>query len=292
VFKQALRELHSRYHGAFGIYIDRELARMDLAEMEHRPRTSREELELVRLRMRLEGAERMLRDTARELARFFAHCRALRPTLGELTPERWEELEAEEAALSIRRTAALETTIYGQASQSTLEAIMSFAPEMRARLIQAVPAGSGDAQHKWLSELADPVPALPVALPVDEVIAMIASDVATRQLVSRETNPAGVAERAEMADPARTHRHVMGSGCRRSPPPSAAMTPAHPCPDYWDEIGQERPVFARDPFARPVGMEHLTEDEFEREWKRVNSHPIAHKFFDDWKAGRVEPVIA
>lgn len=183
MFKQALRELHSRLSALTNLWLDIE----DTEAARPIKRT-----DIVRKAMRLEGQRSTFEDTLREFARFLQHARILHARLignEPLTPERIEQLDREEWYAQLERMAAIECATFGRASQGTLDSVMALDSAAREPLLQTLMLDGLPAKQHLARVLARPH-AVPVisdeAVSMDEIRQMIEGDVARYALESKE----------------------------------------------------------------------------------------------------------
>lgn len=102
-YKQALRELHSRFHILLGHWLELEELRLDEADAVELAVDRRGQLSLAKIRLRIMGLESTASETRREFLRFLAHADHLKNIIGELTPEKRAEFEREYWIENIRR---------------------------------------------------------------------------------------------------------------------------------------------------------------------------------------------
>lgn len=94
-YKQALRELHTRFHTMLGYWLDLETLKCDEADIGDPKDDRRQQLELAKLRLRRMGLNESFAESRREFLRFLGHAQYLKGKVGELTPERRAEFERE-----------------------------------------------------------------------------------------------------------------------------------------------------------------------------------------------------
>lgn len=143
MFKQAVRELRSRWQSLCTQYIEREeMRRKDVPDSD---------LERARHRMQLEGLEVQIRDTEREFRRFYAHAVKLKAHIGELTEDRIEQLEAEHWMHKLKQQAALDLLSEGRVKRDTLELLMALDPETRSPIMDLLGSPKGHTELvTWL----------------------------------------------------------------------------------------------------------------------------------------------
>lgn len=133
MYKQALRELFKRYRGLKEQYPARELLLLDIADLET-TRDTREKVELAKKRMSLDDCNRGIRDTEREFRHFLGQAQALKEVIGELTPERRNELDIEMWIFKAKESAAIDYITNRGLSKGTIELIQYMPPKIRAEL--------------------------------------------------------------------------------------------------------------------------------------------------------------
>lgn len=152
MFKQAVRELRSRWQSLCTQYIERE-------EMQRKgepcqccePDAERACLARARHRIQLEGLEVQIRDTEREFRRFYGHAVKLKAHLGDLTEDRIEALEAEHWMHKLKQQAALDILCHGRPQRDTLELLMALDPATRSPIMDLLDPRAGYAElTSWL----------------------------------------------------------------------------------------------------------------------------------------------
>lgn len=135
-YKQALRELDTRWNALIEETAARELLVCDLEDLYASPpgdephtAARRHQVEVVRLQHRLERADFALRERVRELVEFYLIADALKQSVGPLTEERRAELSAEEWRGQIETRIALERQTAGAPSAETLRTVASMRPD-------------------------------------------------------------------------------------------------------------------------------------------------------------------
>ena len=143
-YKQALREIASRFDQIEDYPLQIELAEIELKEIKARrawfskTKKARREIEIVRAERRIEASKRKEKETRRELAEFVARAVELKAAIGELTDEKRRELEARSWEDKARKLAALDLISGGGISRTTSEFIFSLPAESRRRLIDTI----------------------------------------------------------------------------------------------------------------------------------------------------------
>lgn len=143
MFKQAVRELKSRWSGLCSQYIEREELKR---KTEHAS-----DLERARHAIQIDGLEGQIRDTEREFRRFYAHAVKLKAHLGELTEDRIEALEAEHWMHKLKQQAAMDLLTAGRVQRDTLELLMAIDPATRSPIMDLLSSPDGHAElTTWL----------------------------------------------------------------------------------------------------------------------------------------------
>lgn len=146
MFLQALRELNGRFEGMKSLSAERRLADIERRRQERLASDAKDgldgeeaEVRAEQAAMRLDSIDRNIRDTWRELQRFYAQAVALRARLpAELTAEVRDELERERWVALLKRAAALDITATGNVSAGTRDSIWALPMAQRALVLQAV----------------------------------------------------------------------------------------------------------------------------------------------------------
>lgn len=176
MFVQALRELNSRLEGMKSLASERKLADIERRRHERTVRDvsaddlDREEagVRVEQAVMRIDSIDRNVRDTWRELERFYAQAVALRARLPvDLTPQVRDELERDRWVTLLTRTAALDIATSGRLSLGTLDSIWSLPVEERSKVLEVVRGDVGVVVNALDARASDvPEPPLEIA-PVD-----------------------------------------------------------------------------------------------------------------------------
>jgi hypothetical protein len=159
-YKQALRELYSRYDSLKGLYAERELAGIDIDEFSQPPNAAdtefderRRKVKLTQARMKLDSLARSIADSEREFRRFYAQCVALKKIVGELTPERRNELDREFWLHRLKSLAAIDVLSHGRVGPNVLTLAHSLPAAMRQDLWSEIgPGREGELVQWYLSE--------------------------------------------------------------------------------------------------------------------------------------------
>lgn len=160
-FKQALREIASRWAGLRGRYVEREQLLGELKVLQSSDRmTDRDgQIELARKSIQLDELERSIRDGEREFARFKQHGDALKKEIGELTPERRRELELEFWEHRLRTQIAVSLLSSGRVPATIIE-MLPFLPDGPRDAIEEA-LDNPQRTIQWFRGLRIELPALP-----------------------------------------------------------------------------------------------------------------------------------
>lgn len=175
-FKQAVRELSTRYVGLKSAGLRRKTLEAKIEKAKARGKRLKE----LGLLSRLDDLEKSLDHAVREFAYFYAlaeHYRAKLPA--ELTDEKIEELEIGLWAHHLKRIAGLELLSTGHISIGTLEGIGSMPPKIRDELFRLAEEDPTSLEN-WAKQA---VPVLPSAKELSPSI----TEMQIRELVS-DTN--------------------------------------------------------------------------------------------------------
>lgn len=145
-YKQALRELSKRHQAIQELELQIEEAEIELDELrplivqiEGKESASAEDRRLIvdhkRKSLTLKNLDLTMRETQREYGRFLQQARGLKAHLGEITPERRDELDREMWEYRVKSLLAVELFAYGRPSTSTIELLQCLPPGMRARIL-------------------------------------------------------------------------------------------------------------------------------------------------------------
>lgn len=133
-YKQALRELHKRHQAIQELELQIEEAEIDLEEIPEK-RDRRQQIQKRRKLLQIENLNLTLKETRREYDRFLQQARGLKAHLGEITPERRNELDREMWEYRVKSLLAVEMFAYGRPSTGTIELLQSLPPGMRGRIL-------------------------------------------------------------------------------------------------------------------------------------------------------------
>lgn len=144
-YKQALRELHSRFHSIRDSLFDREKALIDLEEQEWLAENAdnqfdrrRAALEYKRRLVQFEDLEQSIKDTEKEFRRFYQQASYLRNLLGPLDEKKTDELDREMWIYKAKELAAIDFVSQGRMGNNTYEFINAMPKEMRDFVLEEV----------------------------------------------------------------------------------------------------------------------------------------------------------
>lgn len=143
-YKQALREIAGRHNSLQEMREDAELAVLDLddAKVELQRELSgttgfaRKQIAHNRQARKLEQIQRAITTQQRELDRLVALATDLKQQIGELTPERREELDRETWSVRIRAMVAMDLLMGGRPSPATAELLIALPADMRQPILE------------------------------------------------------------------------------------------------------------------------------------------------------------
>jgi hypothetical protein len=170
MYRQALRELRTRYDALLMDYEQLEGLRAGLARL----RGTRHAAQAARL----ESAMATCRDRAREFAWFLGVARKLKVSLGELTEERRAALEAEHWVTKLREQAASDFQATGRISAGTWSAIASLPAALKDPILLDAVNKPSRLVEEWFAR--DPGIPEPDEIPEAEVRALIERTVPCR----------------------------------------------------------------------------------------------------------------
>ena len=179
-YKQALRELQSRYDNVRNSCSGHKKFDIDIEEMEYKmeklkqgieeapdPKPLEFELRRIEIDYQQQMATKITRKNdwesqVREFVRCYQQCCILKDKVGELTEERLMALEEEMFSFKMLEMAALELITVRSVSINTLETILAFTPENRKNCLDKIKEPAE--LLKWVEEKNDEI--IPVDLPV------------------------------------------------------------------------------------------------------------------------------
>lgn len=142
MYKQALRELYSRWESLKVETIDIRILRLEISELENRietkPKTERAKLELLKKRLALDSNERQISHRIREFCRFYYQAIFMKGVFGELTKEDHEKLDREMWIAKIRRHIVVDVLSGGRVSNATIETILGLPDDLKSTLLSDV----------------------------------------------------------------------------------------------------------------------------------------------------------
>jgi hypothetical protein len=142
-YKQSLRELYKRYRGLKGLYSERDLLQVDIDELAEKLASDKfdERRNTINHRTKTLNMDEMnknIEETEREFRRFYAQACALKSTIGELTPERRDELDRGMWEYKMKDMAAVDFLTTGRLGVNTIEFIGAVPIEMRGRILKQI----------------------------------------------------------------------------------------------------------------------------------------------------------
>lgn len=139
---QTLRELNKRLRGLNEIENDIEILKIEIEELQTTLDDSfqgrKNKIELNRKQFNLAQSENVLRDTRREYEHFLKRAKFLKEIVGDLTPERREQLEMDMWRSNLKRDAALDMLAEGRIGRATIDSIMCCPQEIRGELLDII----------------------------------------------------------------------------------------------------------------------------------------------------------
>jgi hypothetical protein len=142
-YRQSLRELWKRWRGLRELYASRELALIDIEQIEQQKcdndfDSRRVKIHVATKRLAVIELDRNIEDTERELMRFWEIASSLKEQIGELTPEKRDELDTEMWHHQILGMAATDFLSSGSLSPNTITMLQSLEPEQRVVLCEKI----------------------------------------------------------------------------------------------------------------------------------------------------------
>jgi len=169
-YKQVLREVVKRWRGLKQQVLLRHETELKLRKWEQRLgempdalKAEKANLKIMKFKMALEETDRVLEGTRREFLRFLAHAKALKAKIGELTPEKRDQLDADMWEHNLKAMAALDLVTSGRLSEATVRMLRYFPSERRLPLIELLTTRQADLidwyeTHDTLTQLEAPEP--------------------------------------------------------------------------------------------------------------------------------------
>lgn len=147
-YHQALREIHKRWRNLQDHRDEMELAELDVSESEQSGILGkRHEIELRRLKRRVQHLRADIAETERELSHFVKQAEFLKAKIGDITPERRAELDAAHWCHKLRCMAALDYMANQRLSHATIEMLSSFPRELRKDMCERILPKNGNVDH-------------------------------------------------------------------------------------------------------------------------------------------------
>jgi len=171
IYSQVLRELTSRQRALMDLSAQRELLKIDLAELQATDGTShtvfqaqRRAVKTVQKQWALKRLGDQIADVRREFLEFARLATALKRQVGELTPEKRDRLDQERWVSELQIKAGSDLVAEGRISSGTLEMILALPSALREELTAfAVDKQEHGKLVAWLNAFEMP------ELPVDEL---------------------------------------------------------------------------------------------------------------------------
>ena len=151
MYKQALRELASRYGTLQGLYLDREAASLDMEGCKGRfAVTARKRrlraIERQKLQLTIDGLDHKIAETEREMTRFQLQATLLKRQVGDLTPDKRETMDQDMWAYKMKCMAATDYMITGRLGKGVIELLQCVPTEFRKQIAAEVLGGPETAQ--------------------------------------------------------------------------------------------------------------------------------------------------
>jgi len=144
-YKQALRELYKRYRGLRESVFEKQRKDIDIEELRETAKTAeskfdrqRANVDLQEQIIKMEEADRVIKDTKREFINFYAQAIFYKEQLGELTEAKKDLLEREMWAHKCKGMAATDIILQGRFSSGTIDLLRSFPTEMRDSVLAEI----------------------------------------------------------------------------------------------------------------------------------------------------------
>ena len=165
MYQHALRELFKRYRGLKELYASRELLLIDIAELSNGGMCGwlrntfarqRKAINLAQKKLGFEDLERNIKDTTREFLHFYGQAATLKEQLGELTPERKVELEADTWRHRVKMMAAKDLLSQGRISANVFDMVIATPREWRDSVMQEITQDDGKPLLDWFKSYEAP----------------------------------------------------------------------------------------------------------------------------------------
>jgi hypothetical protein len=153
-YKQALRELYKRYRGLKELYSQKELLQVDIDELAaaktcNQFQTRRNEINRKVKLLSMEEMDKNIEDTEREFQRFYAQACALKKQIGELTPEKRNQLDRDMWEYKLKEMAAIDFLSQGRLGNVTVEMIAAAPMGMRQELLRLINPQNQNELIQW-----------------------------------------------------------------------------------------------------------------------------------------------
>jgi hypothetical protein len=149
-YKQALRELYTRFRSLRDMIFNYEEMIIDIEEIQEQMKSDtlgkfdkrRKEIELQKKILGFDDLKRSLKELKREFIRFYQQAVFLRELIvkqhGELTDSKMHELDKDMWIYKLKEMAAINYVAQGRISSSTYEIMQSLPPQMRMEAARAI----------------------------------------------------------------------------------------------------------------------------------------------------------
>ncbi len=136
-YKQALRELDKRRRGLKELYVEKALLKLEINKLNFPiiRHFKKNKINNGKKIMAMEDLDKNIFDTEREFKRFYSQAECLKVKIGELTPEKKEQLEIEMWEFKIKELCLLDQVSTGKVSKNTYELIGVCPPNIRKELL-------------------------------------------------------------------------------------------------------------------------------------------------------------
>jgi hypothetical protein len=157
-YKQALRELFSRFNILREDFFAYEIEKVELSRLQNDLENGKitnyydkqiNELELKKRKLGLYEKERFLEETKREFFNFYRQAVHLREKLGDLNQERKDELDRDMYIWKVKANAAMDYLMHNRLTRETLSMVMSFPKDIKNQLIEELKNENADKITEW-----------------------------------------------------------------------------------------------------------------------------------------------
>lgn len=164
-YKQALRELFKRYRGLKELCVAREFLQIDIDELNEKHNDNdfeirRTNINLTKHRMDMEDLEKNIEHTEREFKRFYAQANSLKKAIGNLTPEKRNQLDQEMWLHKLKSMVAIDYLTKGRIGENAIAFIMSLSNDLRKPLLTEIK--NHDELIAWFENYNQPLPPLQI----------------------------------------------------------------------------------------------------------------------------------